>query len=237
MNSGIPVAVDAPINVTAINERLLHFGISLNDIQRQLCQLRTHRLNCADRGRRDSTRKSQVTQTQRDNEKIEDRKRKLGSKFSAMQSHLKCSPKAELLWAADILTFRFGIEKVGRSGRRNRDALVCWYCESFPDLLNESKVLSEILTYYHKPFPVSDISPDSQRESEPLPPYESQMETMDSTASDSSFLDVDWDQNYRDWWPWINRSQIYELFVSFESLGMYRRKIPPISRYQLNDEQ
>jgi hypothetical protein len=199
MNTSTPVAVDAPINVTAMSERSLHFGTILYDIQIQKCQLQTQRLNGADRGRRDPTIKSHLTQTQRDNEKIEDRKRKLGSKFWAMQSHLKRKPKAELLWAADILTSRFGFEKVSRSGRQNRDVLVCWYCESFPDLLNESKILSDTLAYCYHPFPVSDISPDSQTESQPLPPSECQMETMNSTASDSSFLDVDWDQDFRNW--------------------------------------
>jgi hypothetical protein len=72
-----------------------------------------------------------------------------------MQDHLDGKPKAELLWAADILTSRSDIQKVSRSERRNRDALICWFCESFPDLLNNSKILSDVLDRYRDPFPES----------------------------------------------------------------------------------
>jgi hypothetical protein len=171
----------------------------LDDIQKQIGQLRADRLNGADQGQRTPTGKSPLTQTQRDNQKIEDRKRKLGSKFSAMQSHLKRNRQIELLWAADILVSRFGVEKVDRSGRRKLDGLICWYCEHVPDLLNGSPVLSEILASYHKPFLVSDISPDSQTESRTLPPSDLQMETRDSVASNWSFSDFDSDWNGHEW--------------------------------------
>jgi hypothetical protein len=62
-----------------------------------------------------------------------------------MQELLSQHPMMKLLWAAGILSAQFNVEGVNRSGRRNRDALICWFCESFLNLLSDPAFLFNIL--------------------------------------------------------------------------------------------
>jgi hypothetical protein len=92
------------------------------------------------------------TTKQQNNKNAEDQKRKYDPKFTKMGAQLKRKPEVELLWAVDNLTFIFGVEKVSRSRRRNRDGLICWYSEWFPNRLKKPKILSNTLACCYQPF-------------------------------------------------------------------------------------
>jgi hypothetical protein len=94
-------------------------------------------------------------QTEKDKESLATRKMALGSQFGAMKDFLKGKTKGELLFSARLLRKERNLQKVDRAEKRHRDALVCWYCESCPDVLNADSVLLDILAQYQGAF--SDV--------------------------------------------------------------------------------
>jgi hypothetical protein len=83
----------------------------------------------------DSTGIGVTAQTRRDLQKCQQRVNKNRCLFPLMKDHLHRFPKAELLKYASKLSTQKQIPPVDRVCRRNRDALICWFCESCPDIL------------------------------------------------------------------------------------------------------
>jgi hypothetical protein len=74
-------------------------------------------------------------QTRRDLDKITKRKNKNGFLLQPMAKLLQSRPKSALLQLARQISDSKQIPPVDRICRRNRDALICWFCESAPELL------------------------------------------------------------------------------------------------------
>jgi hypothetical protein len=84
----------------------------------------------------DSTGICVTAQTQRDLQKCQQRVNKNRCLFPRMKDHLQRFPKAELLKYANELSTQKQIPPADRICRRNRDALICWFCESCPEILS-----------------------------------------------------------------------------------------------------
>jgi hypothetical protein len=53
-----------------------------------------------------------------------------------------------LILAARVLRNERCLMKIDRTARRNRDALICWYCETCPDIHNNEMILFDVLKKY-----------------------------------------------------------------------------------------
>jgi hypothetical protein len=73
--------------------------------------------------------------------------------FAAMQEYLGLHAKEKLLWTPGVLNGKFGFANVNRSAQRSCNILICTYCDSFPNILNNFVFLSDIISGYCKPFP------------------------------------------------------------------------------------
>jgi hypothetical protein len=76
-------------------------------------------------------------QTRRDLEKIKQRKNKNSYVFPMMRAYLQQFPKGVLLQVAREISESKQIPPVDRICRRNREALICWFCESAPEVLSK----------------------------------------------------------------------------------------------------
>jgi hypothetical protein len=145
----IIVPDDFSLRLTAIEEQRFHLENLSREIVSRMNDISSSQSE--DRPKLfDSTPIS--AQTEKDNVSLSARKTALGSKFDAMKDFLKGKTKVELLFAARLLRKERNIEKVDRVAKRHRDALICWYCESCPDVLNANSVLLDILAQYHGTF-------------------------------------------------------------------------------------
>jgi hypothetical protein len=80
-------------------------------------------------------------QTQRDLNKISKRKNKNGFLLQPMARLFQSLPKTALLRLAKQISQSKQIPPADRICRRNRDALICWFCESAPELLSGRLIL------------------------------------------------------------------------------------------------
>jgi hypothetical protein len=80
-----------------------------------------------------------VRRTQRESATALERRRRNSAIFCAMEAALKALcrgfTKAELLRLAEKFETVKGV-RVDRSARRQKDCLVCWFCENCPELLD-----------------------------------------------------------------------------------------------------
>lgn len=80
-------------------------------------------------------------QTQRDLHKIRQRKNKNKVMYARMQKHLAGISKGLLLRVANEISTTKEIPPADRICRRNRDALICWFCEACPEMLSRQWIL------------------------------------------------------------------------------------------------
>jgi hypothetical protein len=73
-------------------------------------------------------------QTLRDVAAVKRRVASCGELFDVMKKSLKNVTKTELLTHAQFLITQLSLPPCDRMCRRNRDALICWFCENKPDV-------------------------------------------------------------------------------------------------------
>jgi hypothetical protein len=61
--------------------------------------------------------------------------------YPRMNNHLGGMPKEILLKMANEISAKKGIPSPDRICRRNRDPLICWFCESCPELFSPQLTL------------------------------------------------------------------------------------------------
>jgi hypothetical protein len=116
--------------------------------QNVISQLNEIRSNSQEAKQIRTASKQPPTQIEKDNRSIWKRKEVLGQRFFAMNELLRTRNRKELILAARMLQNDRRLVKIDRIARRNRDALICWYCETCPDILNNEIILLDILNKY-----------------------------------------------------------------------------------------
>jgi hypothetical protein len=85
---------------------------------------------------------SVTVQTQRDLHKMQQRMNKNRVMYPRMNTHLEGIPKDILLKMANKISVMKEIPPADRICRRNRSALVCWFCESYLEMLSPQLMLT-----------------------------------------------------------------------------------------------